>query len=407
LVNNVFWEEMMKDQLLFFLVCLASLFTTCTKVSQSNPGMTPSGAATSPVAEETPLPELAETPIAPVDGSDIADLLRNPPVAGKSVEIDAYFSGANPFLMPGGSLGIYEDRVNCPDYLNNMLTDNSFLPGLTVLHQGMSNMPAAESAWLLAATQETAQPGAYPQADLPYRARLRGHLGDAAFVECENQGQIFLVEEIVAVYAEDVPDLAPQVWEVQADYMANWPRYEDESLGYSFLYPPDWQIEKVDDPALASSLLVRYPERPSFPIMVRVHPGEAELDRSGEVLEPPTLAGMFMRSFTQGWGMVVPNNQQMSGFIGETEPKPDSRFTAVYFLGDGRTYEIALTFPTGFAASQTLLTDYSIVVESLRLDFLPNPTPTAAPLPQEPPTPLPLGEPPPPPTDTPTPMMEF
>jgi hypothetical protein len=396
---------MMKSQLTLFLICFLPFFTACTVTLQTDTDVTPLMMPTPVVVAETPTPELAKTEAVPTNGSDIADLLNNPPASGESVEIDAYFSGANPYLMPGGLWRSYEDRVNCPYYLNNLLTDEPFLPGLTVLHQGMSNMPAAESAWFLAATQETAQPGAYPEAELPYHARLRGHLGDAAFADCENRDRIFLVEEVTAVYAEAVPNPSLHAWEIPSDYIANWLRYEDESLGYSFIYPPEWQIETVSDPALASSLLVRYPERPSFPVMIRVHPGEAVLDRFGEALEPPMLAGMFMQPFVQGWGagMSVTNNQQLPGFIGETEPKPDSRFMAVYFLGDGRTYEIALEFPMGFAASQTLLTDYSIIVESFRLDFLPDPTPTALPLPHDTPTPLPLGAPAPTPTNTPMP----
>lgn len=394
----------MKDRHAFLLICLLLLLIACSVTPELESNGTPTMNAPSPVVGETSAPGMTAAAV-PGNGSDIADLLNDPPTPGETIEIDAYFSGARPYLMPGGSFEIYEDRVNCPDYLNNLLTDEPFLPGLTVLHRGMGNMPAADSAWFLAATRETAQPGVYPQADLPYYARLRGHLDDAVFTDCDNRDRIFLVEEIVAVYAASVPNPPPQVWEVPVDYAAGWPRYEDEALGYSFLYPPDWPIETADDAALASSLLVRYPERPSFPIMIRVHPGEAVLDRFGEALEPPTLAGMFMQPFVQGWGagLGVPNNQQLPGFVGETEPQADSRFMAAYFLGDGRTYEIALEFPMGFAASQILLTNYSTIVESFRLDFLPDPTATALSLPQDTPTPLPLGAPAPTATNTPTP----
>lgn len=394
----------MKHQLIFFLVCILPFFAACTGAPQTASDATPTAMPT-PIMAETPTPKLAETMTTPANGSNITDLLDDPPGPNESVEIDAYFSGANPFMMIGGMWELSKDRVNCPGFTNNMLTDEPFLAGLTVLHQGMSNMPASDTPWFLAATQETAQPGAYPEAELPYHARLRGHLGDAAFADCENRDRIFLVEEIVAVYAENVPDPSLHVWEIPADYVAGWPRYEDDSLGYSFMYPPDWQIETVSDPTLASSLLVRYPERPSFPIMIRVHPQEPVLDNRGWVLEPPLLADIPVMSFVQGdsAGMEIPDNQHLIGYSGETEPKPDSRFMTVYFLGDGRTYEIALTYPMGFAASQTLLTDYSIIVESLRLNFLPDPTATALSLPQDTPTPLPLGVAPPPPTNTPTP----
>jgi hypothetical protein len=363
----------MKNRLIFSL-CFVS-FLLLLSVLSCHKQQTPTDMT--PLAEDTPTPELAEAALA--NGSDIADLLNNPPVPNESIEIDAYFSGANPFIMIGDLRTYYEDRVNCPDYLNNLLTDEPFLAGLSVLHRGMSNLPTAESAWFLAATSETAQPGAYPQADLPYHARLRGHFGDAAFADCENHDRIFLVEGIVTVYAQDVPNPPPQVWEVPADYVVGWPRYKDESLGYSFLYPPNWQIEPADARELAGSLLVRYPDRPDYPVLIRVHLGEAQLDRYGKVLEPPTLVGRSMQPFVQGdgAGMNMPHNQHLSGFYGEPMPQDERRTIAVYFLGDGRTYEIALAYPMGFAASQTLLTDYSIIVESFRLDFLPDPTPTA------------------------------
>ncbi len=234
---------------------------------------------------------------------------------------------------------------------------------------------------------------------------MRGHLGDAVFADCENRGRIFLVDKMVAVYAQGAPGPSISMVDPPSD-LAEWPRYADETLGFSFSYPPDWQIEPVSDPAWAGGLLARYPERPNFPVMIRVHQGEPVLDRFGETLEPPTLAGMFMHPFEQGWSMVDMNMlqiQHLPGFTGETEPKPDSRFMAAYFLGDGRTYEIALTYPMGFAASQTLMLDYSVIVESFRLDFLPDPTPTAAATPGNTPTPLPPGMPPPPPTATPLP----
>ena len=391
----------MKTRLSFWLICFLLLLTACSVAPDLNTNVTLTMTAP-PIVEETVMPELVA---APADGSDIADLLSDPPAPNESVEIDAYFSGVKPFLMPGGSFELFKDRINCPDYLNNLLTDTPFLPGLTVLHRGMSNKPVADSAWFLAATQETAQPGVYPQADLPYHARLRGHLADAVFADCENHERIFLVEEIVAIYAETVTHPQPNIWEVPSDYVADWPRYEDEALGYNFLYPTDWQIESVSDPALTSSLLVRYPERPSFPVMIRIHPQEPVRDNRGWILEPPLLAGMPVMSFVQGdgVGMNVPDNQHLIGYIAETEPQPDSRFMTVYFLGDGRTYEISLTYPMGFAASQTLLTDYSLIVESFRLDFLPDPTPTALPLPHDTATPIPFGELPPSPTETPTP----
>lgn len=341
----------MKDRLSFLLFFLLFPLTACSVAAELETAATPTGPTRTPVVEETPTPELAGTPVVPANGSDIVDLLSDPPPPNEGVEIDAYFSGANPYIAPGGPWRYYEDRINCPYYLNNLLTDAPFEAGLTVLHRGMSNKPADEAPWLLAATQETAQPNAHPEADLPYHARLRGRLGDPVFAGCENRDRIFLVEEVVIVYEQNVPDPPLNMWELPPDF-AQWPRYENESLGFSFSYPPDWQIEPVDDPALSGSLLVRYPERPNFPVMVRIYPQEPILDDMGRALEPPPLADISMMSFVQGdgAGAMMPHNQHLIGYIGETTPKPDSRYLTVYFLGDGRS-PFHSKFPAGTGGS--------------------------------------------------------
>ena len=55
---------------------------------------------------------------------------------------------------------------------------------------------------------------------------------------------------------------------------------------------------------------------------------------------------------------------------------PAERAVAVLFSGSGRTYELALRYPLGFDAPQSLLTTYSIIVEDFRLDVRPSPSPT-------------------------------
>ena len=67
----------------------------------------------------------------------------------------------------------------------------------------------AEAAWLVAAVPEQAQPGShtsYPS--LPYHARLRGYLGEAAFGDCVAAERIFVVEQVVQVYEQNPPAAA-------------------------------------------------------------------------------------------------------------------------------------------------------------------------------------------------------
>lgn len=52
------------------------------------------------------------------------------------------------------------------------------------------------------------------------------------------------------------------------------------------------------------------------------------------------------------------------------------RSVSVLFSGSGHTYELALRYPLGFDAPQSLLTTFSIIIEGFRLDVQPSPSPT-------------------------------
>jgi hypothetical protein len=72
---------------------------------------------------------------------------------------------------------------------------------------------------------------------------------------------------------------------------------------------------------------------------------------------------------------------QSQGLAGhEAEPdgsEASGRSGAAVFSESGRIYRVALTYPTGFSASQALLDIYTAMVEGYRLDVDPDPTPTA------------------------------
>jgi len=149
----------------------------------------------------TPLQEVA-SPGSPLRG--VAELLAEPPAAGETVEVDAYFSGAVPTYLPGPPR-VLGDEVYCPTYSTWMvaLTDQAFPPVLRVLNGTHSNMLPAGGGWLAATTPEGTQPGGMTVPDLPYRGRFRGHLGDPAFAGCPDAGRIFVVEEVVEVYEQE------------------------------------------------------------------------------------------------------------------------------------------------------------------------------------------------------------
>jgi hypothetical protein len=315
------------------------------------------------------------TPTLP--GPGVADLLRNPPAAGQTVEVDAYFCGGGAALLRGGPPPL-PDQVVCPtrQTWEVALTDQPFLPTLQILNSTCSNMPPDDAPWLAATTPEAIQPGQIIVPQLPYHARFRGHLGDPAFAACPNADRIFVVEEVVAVYEEQSPDAAAAPWQPPADY-ATWPRYHDAEFGYSLPYPAGCSVEPLAEPDAVSALSLRAPQWPDFPVVLRVHAGEIRYDQYDPASLSPLLQGDSWGVFEQGWafGEQV-DSQHLSGFDVERQAGADQRSAAVLFGANGYTYELALTYPTGFDASQPLLTAYTAIVEGFRLDTPPGPTPT-------------------------------
>jgi hypothetical protein len=310
-------------------------------------------------------------------GPGVASLLRNPPAPGETVEVDAYFSGVGASRMVGGPPPA-QDQVVCPTYFawNAALTDRPFPAVLQVLNGMTSNFPPDDAAWLVATTSEATQPGQMIVPQFPYHARFRGHLGDPAFDACPNAGRILVVEEVVAVYAEQPPEPATYPWRPPADYAA-WLRYRDTELGYSLPYPSSWAVAPLADPNTVTAVTLGAPQWPGHPVQVRVYSGEIQYDPYDPASIPPLLEGDSWGVFEQGWAFNGEmESQHLAGFEVQRQAGPGERSVAVLFSANGYTYELALTFPTGFDAPQPLLTAYTAVVEGFRLDPAPGPTAT-------------------------------
>jgi hypothetical protein len=321
----------------------------------------------------------AEQPTVSLPGPGVADLLRQPPAPGETVEIDAYFSGAEPVFMSGGPPPPDDEATYCPTYSawQVALTDRPFPATLHFLSSTWGNVLPGDAPWLAATTPEAMQPGQIVLPQLPYHARFRGHLGDPSLAHCPDADRIFVVEAVVAIYAEQPPGTAVEALQVPEDY-ADWPRYHDVELGYSLPYPPDWTVE-LPGPDLVAAVDLRAPQWSDYPVMVRVHAGETVYDQYDLASIPPLLQGQAFGVFEQGWafdGQI--ESQHLAGFqVDRSDTAGEGEGSvSVLFSANGVTYELALRFPMGFAAPQQLLTIYSAIVEGFRLDQAPGPTPT-------------------------------
>ena len=337
------------------------------------------GAGLSPVPTGVSLePTLPPFTPDPPHAPGIADLLAQRPADGQTVEVDAYFSAAGASTWPGsGRQPPQDDRVWCPPTWPYTLTDRPYPVALSYLNTTTSNNLSGDVPWLIAAILEQTQPNMNAVPALPYHARLAGHFGDPAFagLECQHADRIFVVEHVVRVYQESAPD-AQHDPAVPADYPA-WPRYADPAQGYSVPYPPDWATQIQDDGALA---LVG-PQWPGHPVLMRVHTGELNYDQYDPANAPPLLRdvdgwGQFQQG---GWpyDQVTPPTQGLTGFVVQRKSASEAeRPVAVLFGGRGRTYEISVSYPTGFAAAPELMRDYTGIVQGFRLDEAPGPTAT-------------------------------
>src|SRR5207248_2570700 len=116
-------------------------------------------------------------------GPSVKELLSNPPAPGEVVEVDAYFSGAGAPVLPGGWAPT-PGSATCPEFANAALTDEPFQPILMVLNSAQANYLSTDDPWLIATVPEATRPNVRVLPQLPYHARLRGHLGDPAFAHC-------------------------------------------------------------------------------------------------------------------------------------------------------------------------------------------------------------------------------
>ena len=147
------------------------------------------------------------TPSVVLPNPGVADVLRNPPAPGETVEVVAYFSGVGAPIFPGGPPPP-PDQVVCPTFFSwsSALTDRPFTAALLLLNGVQGNTLPDDAPWLVATTPEATRPGVRVVPQLPYHARLRGHLGDSAFAHCPHASRILVVEDVVTAYAEQPPD---------------------------------------------------------------------------------------------------------------------------------------------------------------------------------------------------------
>jgi lipoprotein-anchoring transpeptidase ErfK/SrfK len=293
----------------------------------------------------------------------VADLLAQEPAPSEIVEVDAYYSGAGRTAAKGNLLPSGEGP--CPADAYAILSDEPFLPELFLLGETQPNLLPDDAPWLAVTTPAAQGTPARPQ--LPYFARFRGRLSQAPpSAECPAGAWVLTVERVVRVYAERPPS-PPQAGE------RAWPRYREVEAGYSVPHPPGWRPVRPD----SSTLALHPPQWPGYPVTVRIHPGETHHDPYDPTAAPRLLREQEWSSFAQSSALGRAGAAEgLVGYRLDRDVAPAERSATVLFSAHGKTYELTLRYPLGFAAPQPLLTAYSAIVARFRFAAPPGPSPT-------------------------------
>jgi hypothetical protein len=340
-------------------------------------------------------------PIQQAGSHMIADLLSTPSAPGQSVEIDAYHWVG----WMRGNVGYALDAQGCPALFDvTYLTDRPVPEAIDFPFFSRTNLspsyPAKEDVWLIpmpsvitpvpatpvpdvatgAITPTTLPPHVVGSLNIPYRARLRGHLGDPAFAKCAHSDRIFVVEGITTAY-EDVPQNSPID---EPEGYRSWPQYHDSAFGYSFAYAPNWRVKALKEADTRSAVMVHTTAASDFPISIRIHSGETQIDRTDVSSLPPLYrrrsSDDVFGNFNQG-GIFVggkSNGQNLAGLWVDRPDGSNTRTMTVLISAHGYTYEIVMVYPIGLRANRSLLDAYALVLDRFLLDIPQEPSPTPA-----------------------------
>jgi hypothetical protein len=345
--------------------------------------------------------QVVPTPAKQSGSRNIAGLLGAPPALGQTVEIDAYH-----WVGYRRGVSFARDAQGCPLPSDvTILSDWPVPEAIRFPFGGYANVspdyPPDAEPWLIpmpvliasspgtavaAVGTDTSLSTALPEVagslQIPYHARLRGHIGDPAFAKCAHSDRIFVVENIAAVYQEFLPQEPMLPLYQPPENYKSWPRYHDASLGYSFAYAPDWTVEPLREPDVLSAVAVRTTQAPDNPIIMRVHAGETHTDPYDASSLPDRIkrrnraddSGFFAQDQIQVVG--GSNGQHLQGFWVERVLDPSVHTMTVLISAHGRTYEITVRYSIGLRADQSLLDTYALVLDRFHLDAPPEPSPT-------------------------------
>lgn len=172
--------------------------------------------------------------------------------------------------------------------------------------------------------------------NIGYHVRLRGRLNEPVFQHCAHADRIFVIEAIepLQMYHPYASVFAPPL---PNDY-AQWQRYSDPDLGFSFSYPPDWQIKGAQEPGMLGSLILHAPKWPQHMIRLRITPAVALPEQAA-----PAFYGIgFEQAQAHQFMKLAPHGATFTGKVIVREIGPYRWFVTETFTANGRDYEFSV-----------------------------------------------------------------
>ena len=360
----------MRISLRLLLVVTLVLLVGCGSISEIS---TPTNIATSQPSQQ------ATVSPTPVGSNEIANLVAHPPPDGTIVELDAYYIRKwNP--LPDSQSLITDTSplvIQCP-WRDAALTDTLVYGYLHDLSETFSNPLLPTEAYLVAVDAAQIQPSRVRMTpNLPYHTRLRGRFGHPAFAQCEEAKRIFVVESVVQVYEQDVPE---SVFELQPpdDYLS-WTQHHNTEYAFSIPHPPNWNTTSLNEPNILFGMAFTAPDPEAIPVELRIYDKENLVDPA----DPSAFPIADFPATQQGIGTFQQGNsfknnfatQQLWGYALSRQNESE-RVNSVMLGQNGKSYEIRARYPLGAQARQKFLTTFIAMAQGFRFDQAQSPTAT-------------------------------
>lgn len=266
---------------------------------------------------------------------------------GQSIEISTYINSAPSDAAPPSAT-----QSGCPVVLDRLpaLTDQPFSRQISVAGVELPNpIPSQVPALTLVI------PYSLGIIDVPRHARLRGHLFDPEYAQCDNPARLFVLDSVVQSLGEPAA-ATPSA----ATVAAGWPQWSDAGLGLTLAYPTAWRLTETRNVGAVVDLRLQGPDAGDtirFTVLGSPTIGSTDPD----AVSPEPLQGD--RQLAAMMGQAPARLVDLVGTAGKSGRERSIRLIMNY---QGQTVILATRFTDGIGLNRTLLDTFTAVAASVQ-----------------------------------------